>query len=822
MLIAIGMLRMTDASAQCTGTANAIITGNTTIGSNVITGVASTAGLAIGMPVTGLGIPANSTITAVGVGTFSISNPATATGTQSITIHSSVNNASWLPATVPPGPPAWPSNFPPTASSFGVPLTSSCAVCPATYSVPVCANQYIQIYMCLGNEYTFSTCSSPPGSNFSLSVVATSFAAVGPGYYGPAFDNDGCGIPNGPSELTFSPQISAVYRIRILQNPCVVNGNVCGTLTVTCSIPSPPPNDDPCSAIPLSVPIACSYQLSNDIWATSTLGIPAPGCGAYIGRDVWYSAVVPPSGNLRIQTTLVSATSLGMAVYTAPACNAPLVNWSLILCSGALPPVTDVSGLVVPGSTVYIRVWPQNNIGNMGTFNICAFEPTPPNNDLPCGAFNLPTPAICSPNTFTTEFATNTTPPGLTVNAPTCGGVINNDVWFAVTVPPSGAFTVNTFAGTLTDMAMAWYRPSVGASVCNPPGFSGTLTLIACNDNQFAPTNNMPRINSQTTAPAIAPPLVPGETIYIRIWPQGATLSGTFGICATENLPPPNDDPCGAIPLTTSLSCNLVPTTNEGAGLTAGLLGAGQVPGCGAPISNDVWYSAIVPPNGLVEFNTQPVGMTDAAFALYTSSGGCTPANLSLVPPTNCYLGGSAFGAAMPFGLFAGLVPGSTVYLRVWRQSGNVGPFNICARQTAAAPVVACDQTYYDSGGPSGNYGNNEVYEQTYCPVNPGDKVSISFSFFATQQGFDFLTVYDGPSIASPVLGVFSGSIPPGTTSTHPGGCLTIRFVSNATGVSQGWVLHTSCGPPLLPPPPPCHITTASGTVLQVPAGTSN
>src|SRR5204863_7579996 len=123
---------------------------------------------------------------------------------------------------------------------------------------------------------------------------------------------------------------------------------------------------------------------------------------------------------------------------------------------------------------------------------------------------------------------------------------------FAVTVPPSGAFTVNTFAGTLTDMAMAWYRPSVGASVCNPPGFSGTLTLIACNDNQFAPTNNMPRINSQTTAPAIAPPLVPGETIYIRIWPQGATLSGTFGICATENLPPPNDDPCGAIPLTTS------------------------------------------------------------------------------------------------------------------------------------------------------------------------------------------------------------------------------------------------------------------------------
>lgn len=500
-----------------------------------------------------------------------------------------------------------------------------------------------------------------------------------------------------------------------------------------------------------------------------------------------------------------------MAVYTAPACNAPIASWTYLACNIGPTPIVDVSGLVAPGATVYIRIIVNSNIGSMGTFNICAFEPTPPFNDLPCGAFDLPTPATCSPTIYDTEFATNTTPPGLTVGAPTCGTPINNDVWFEVTVPASGAFTINTFAGSITDMSMAWYRLSVGGSECTP--FSGTMTMIACNDDQFAPTNLMPRINSQTTAPAIAPPLVPGETIFIRVWPEGATLDGTFSICATENLPPPNDEACGAIPLPTSLTCNLIPTSNEGASTN----NAYAVPPCGAPVQNDVWYSVTVPPNGQLEFNTQAVGLTDAAFALYTSSGGCAPANLSLVPPINCQVTGSSFSAGMPMQLFAGLAPGTTVYLRVWRQTGNVGPFNICARQTAAAPLYGCDLNSSDSGGPTGNYGNNEVFEQTFCPVNAGDVVAIDFTSFSTQLNSDFLTVYNGPSIASPVLGVFSGGqTPPGLVSSAVGGCLTIRFTSNGSVVSTGWVISVSCGPPIQPAPAPCHTTTASGSPLVI------
>lgn len=721
-------------------------------------------------------------------------------------VTSLVPNATWTTPTVPvaPAPHPWPNVYPPIGPTFGSPSTSTCTICPSTFEVPICANQYAQYYLCSGNEYTIGLCTSAPGNNFSLSVTTGAFAAV-TGGYGPTFDNDGCGIANGPAQLTFSPQTSGLYRIRVFQNPCVLNAGLCGTLRITCSVPTPPPNDVACNATPLPVPIACTYQPASAIWGNTETGIPLPGCGTYFGRDVWFTAVVPASGNLRVQTALVSATSLGMAVYTTPACNAPSPSWSVVACNAGPTPMLDVSGLVTPGTTVYIRVWPNGNISNMGTFNICAFEPTPPFNDLPCGAFNLPTPASCAPNTYTTEFATNTTPPGLTVNPPTCGLPVNNDVWFSVTVPPSGAFTVNTFAGTMSDLAMAWYRLSAGGSVCNPPGFTGTMTLIACNDDQFPPGNLMPRINSQTVTPAIAPPLVPGETIYVRVWPKGVNLNGNFSICATENVPPPNDEACGAIPLATSLSCNLVPATNEGATTN----NTYAVPPCGGPVQNDVWYSVTVPPNGQIEFNTQPIGLTDAAFALYTSSSGCAPANLSLVPPVNCQVGGSSFGAAMPQQLFAGLTPGSTVYLRVWRQTGNVGPFNICARQTAAAPIFGCDLNTSDSGGPFGNYGNNEVFEQTFCPVNPGDVVAIDFTAFSTQLNADFLTVYNGPSIASPVLGVFSGGqLPPGLVSSHPGGCLTIRFTSNASVTSTGWVISVSCGPPIQPvpsAPAPCN-----------------
>jgi hypothetical protein len=69
-------------------------------------------------------------------------------------------------------------------------------------------------------------------------------------------------------------------------------------------------------------------------------------------------------------------------------------------------------------------------------------------------------------------------------------------------------------------------------------------------------------------------------------------------------------------------------------------------------------------------------------------------------------------------------------------------------------------QNFYDSGNSGANYGDNENQVITICPDLSnlvGSKISITF---ATNVGFtwdvlagDFVTVYDGPTTASPLLG---------------------------------------------------------------------
>ena len=113
------------------------------------------------------------------------------------------------------------------------------------------------------------------------------------------------------------------------------------------------------------------------------------------------------------------------------------------------------------------------------------------------------------------------------------------------------------------------------------------------------------------------------------------------------------------------------------------------------------------------------------------------------------------------------------------------------------------------SDGPANYLPNmNEVI--TFCPdLTQGSKVSI---VFATNIGFTFdvhptdtLYVYDGPSIASPLLGAYnSGTNPNGffvqaSFQNNPSGCLTLKFKSNGTSEGTGWDANVACGNPQQP-----------------------
>lgn len=102
---------------------------------------------------------------------------------------------------------------------------------------------------------------------------------------------------------------------------------------------------------------------------------------------------------------------------------------------------------------------------------------------------------------------------------------------------------------------------------------------------------------------------------------------------------------------------------------------------------------------------------------------------------------------------------------------------------------------FYDNGGSGANYPNNSNVTQTFTPSSPCSNIRISFSSpFNLENNFDFLYIYNGPSISSPLIGRYTGStLPPTITSSSVDGSLTFRFTSDGSTRRSGWVSTLSC-----------------------------
>lgn len=172
-----------------------------------------------------------------------------------------------------------------------------------------------------------------------------------------------------------------------------------GTFSICVSTPAPPPANDECAgAIPLSVGISCSFAQYTTASATGSAGVPAPGCSSYLGGDVWFSAVVPATGRLVLDSNTGGITDGGMAIYSGNCGVLTLIECDDDDSANGLMPFIDRSGLT-PGSTVYIRFWEYGN-DNPGTFSICAYAPPPP-----CNAPGTPSASNISTNGATLSWA---------------------------------------------------------------------------------------------------------------------------------------------------------------------------------------------------------------------------------------------------------------------------------------------------------------------------------------------------------------------------------------------------------------------------------
>ncbi|MFL5762766.1 MAG: kelch repeat-containing protein [Bacteroidia bacterium] len=116
--------------------------------------------------------------------------------------------------------------------------------------------------------------------------------------------------------------------------------------------------------------------------------------------------------------------------------------------------------------------------------------------------------------------------------------------------------------------------------------------------------------------------------------------------------------------------------------------------------------------------------------------------------------------------------------------------------------ITTCSGTFLDPGGP-GNYADNSNFVETFCS-GTSNCVSITFTSFSIEDGFDFLAIYDGPNTSSPQVAgsPFTGAVSPGTV-TCSSGCLTIAFQSDFSINDIGWSGVISCVTCPPPPPPP-------------------
>lgn len=119
--------------------------------------------------------------------------------------------------------------------------------------------------------------------------------------------------------------------------------------------------------------------------------------------------------------------------------------------------------------------------------------------------------------------------------------------------------------------------------------------------------------------------------------------------------------------------------------------------------------------------------------------------------------------------------------------------------------ITICAGMFYDSGGETGSYSDNENYTMTIKPETTGANIIVQFTAFDVEYQssctYDWLKIFNGTSTSSPVIGTYCGSNSPGTIeASNAQGALTFNFQSDNSITKAGWKAIISCSFVGLPP----------------------
>jgi hypothetical protein len=127
------------------------------------------------------------------------------------------------------------------------------------------------------------------------------------------------------------------------------------------------PGNHPCTALPLDT-INCVWTDNSTMPGS---GINA-GCANYVGNDIWFSMIVPPSGNISLQTDSGTINDTGLAAWIS---DSLCTNLQYLGCDDdggngyySLLSLYDLT----PGKTLFVQAFGYEN--SIGTFKLCAHD----------------------------------------------------------------------------------------------------------------------------------------------------------------------------------------------------------------------------------------------------------------------------------------------------------------------------------------------------------------------------------------------------------------------------------------------------------------
>ena len=528
-----------------------------------------------------------------------------------------------------------------------------------------------------------------------------------------------------------------------------------------------------------------TYNMSNASVITCTGTFYDNGnTGNYTNSQTFTETFTPGTVGNMLQFVFTSFSVEGspfdyLRIYNGPTTASPLIG-----SYSSSPGTITASNATGQLTFLWVSDGSLNYSGWVATIS-CVAPIVAPANDLcvnatvlPCGTVNLAGTTV-----------------GCT-NIPIVSGcsMSNYGVWYT--------FVGDGQSTTITTNPAFDIKLSVSTGTC------ASMTNIVCTDAS-------PETATFTT--------VLGTTYYVYIgyWSTSGSTTGTFTIsrsCVAPATPPTNDACTNA----TALPCGTVNL----AGTTVGCVS--ETAPLGVSSNFGVWYSFTGDGNSTTISTTAGAGFDHE---LLIMSGTICGAAYTQIADQDA--GGSAGTETFTFTSVLGTQ--YYVYIAYYGTSGtstNTGAFTISRSCVVIVPTCtdgimngtetgidcggtcppcvaghnigtgsfnACSGQIFDSGGNSAVYGNSQSFTETYCS-DAGNCIRVTFTSFATESGLDILTIYNGPTTASPVIGSYSGSsIPPIATSSS--GCLTFKWVSDGSVTYAGWAATISC---LACPVPSC------------------